>query len=175
MNFITMIIAKKVFFAKFAPTSLSILDSKKAEFKDNQVTHTQFWNRYERPPKREYWEYIARRRDLLVPQDVRERKGSFFTPRKWVELSQQYLADELGEDWQDEYYIWDCCGGTGNLEAGLTNKYHIWVSTLDKADVDVIHDRIRHMNEASTNGKGANLLDKHVFQFDFLNDPFDPD
>lgn len=148
-------------------------DSKKAEFKDNQVAHTQFWNRFERPPKREYWEYIAGRRDLLVPQDVRERKGSFFTPRKWVELSQQYLAAELGEDWQDEYYIWDCCGGTGNLEAGLTNKYHIWVSTLDKADVDVIHDRIRHMNEASTNGKGANLLDKHVFQFDFLNDPFD--
>lgn len=150
-------------------------DSKKAEFKDNQVAHTQFWNRYERPPKREYWEYIAGRRDLLVPQDVRERKGSFFTPRKWVELSQQYLAAELGEDWQDEYFIWDCCGGTGNLEAGLTNKYHIWVSTLDKADVDVIHDRIRHMNDASTNGKGANLLDKHVFQFDFLNDPFDLD
>lgn len=150
-------------------------DSKKAEFKDNQVAHTQFWNRYERPPKREYWEYIAGRRDLLVPQDVRERKGSFFTPSKWVELSQQYLAAELGEDWQDEYYIWDCCGGTGNLEAGLTNKYHIWVSTLDKADVDVIHDRIRHMNDASTNGKGANLLDKHVFQFDFLNDPFDLD
>lgn len=150
-------------------------DSKKAEFKDNQVAHTQFWNRYKRPPKREYWEYIAGRRDLLVPQDVRERKGSFFTPRKWVELSQQYLAEELGEDWQDEYYIWDCCGGTGNLEAGLTNKYHIWVSTLDRADVDVIHDRIRHMNEASTNGKGANLLDKHVFQFDFLNDPFNLD
>lgn len=150
-------------------------DSKKAEFKDNQVAHTQFWNRYERPPKREYWEYIAGRRDLLVPQDVRERKGSFFTPRKWVELSQQYLAAELGEDWQDEYFIWDCCGGTGNLEAGLTSKYHIWVSTLDKADVDVIHDRIRHMNDASTNGKGANLLDKHVFQFDFLNDPFDLD
>lgn len=151
------------------------LDSKKACFNDKQVAHTQFWNHYERPPRREYWDYIVERRDLLVPQDVRERKGSFFTPRKWVDLSQQYLAEELGENWQDEYYVWDCCGGTGNLEAGLTNKYHIWVSTLDKADVDVIHDRIRHMNEASTNGQGANLLDKHVFQFDFLNDPFDLD
>lgn len=150
-------------------------DSKKAEFNDKQVAHTQFWNRYERPPKREYWEYIAGRRDLLVPQDVRERKGSFFTPHRWVELSQQYLASELGDNWQDEYYIWDCCGGTGNLEAGLTNKYRIWVSTLDKADVDVMHDRIRHMNEASTNGQGSNLLDSHVFQFDFLNDPFDID
>ncbi len=146
-------------------------DSKKAVFNDKQEAHMRFWNRYERPPRQEYWDYIVERRDLLVPQDVRERKGSFFTPHKWVELSQQYLAAELGENWQDEYYVWDCCGGTGNLEAGLTNKYHIWVSTLDKADVDVMYDRIRHMNEASAKGDGANLLDSHVFQFDFLNDP----
>ena len=100
---------------------------------------------------------------MLVPQDVRERKGAFFTPRKWVELSQKYLADVLGEDWQDEYYVWDCAGGTGNLLAGLTNKYNIWASTLDQADVNAMHDRIDH---------GANLLKSHVFQFDFLNDDF---
>ena len=85
------------------------------DFNDNQVSHTQFWNRYDRPPRREYWDYIVARRDLLVPQDVRERKGSFFTPKRWVELSQQYLAAELGEDWQDEYYVWDCAAGTGNF------------------------------------------------------------
>jgi hypothetical protein len=133
------------------------------DFSDKQVAHTQFWNRYERPPKEEYWEYIVERRDLLVPQDVRERKGSFFTPQVWVELSQKYLTDVLGEDWQDEYYIWDCAGGTGNLENGLTNKYNIWVSTLDMQDVEVMHDRIKN---------GANLLEYHVFQFDFLNDDF---
>ena len=99
--------------------------SSSVEFSDNQVAHTQFWNKYERPPKEEYWDYIVERRDLLVPQDVRERKGSFFTPQIWVELSQKYLADVLGEDWQDEYYIWDCAAGTGNLLAGLTNKYNI--------------------------------------------------
>lgn len=142
---------------------MGLFDSKKAQFTDKQLAHQQFWNRYNRPPKREYWDYIVARRDLLVPQDVRERKGSFFTPRCWVELSQEYLAAELGEDWQDEYYIWDCAAGTGNLLAGLTNKYNIWASTLDQADVDVMHDRIRN---------GANLLDSHVFQFDFLNDPF---
>jgi hypothetical protein len=137
--------------------------SKRSDFNDNQVAHTQFWNKYERPPKEEYWDYIVERRDLLVPQDVRERKGSFFTPQIWVELSQKYLTDVLGEDWQDEYYIWDCAAGTGNLLAGLTNKYNIWASTLDKQDVDVMHDRINN---------GANLLQDHVFQFDFLNDDF---
>jgi predicted RNA methylase len=132
-------------------------------FIDNQKAHTQFWNKYDRPPKAEYWDYIVGRRDLLVPQDVRERKGSFFTPQIWVELSQKYIADVLGEDWQDEYYVWDCACGTGNLLAGLTNKYNIWASTLDTQDVDVIKDRIKN---------GANLLEDHVFQFDFLNDDF---
>ena len=133
-------------------------------FSDGQKAHRVFWNRYRRPPRREYWNYIVNRRDLLVPQDVRERKGSFFTPQKWVSLSQDYLAAALGPDWQDDHYVWDCCAGTGNLEVGLTNKYNVWVSTLDQADVDVIHQRI---------GLGANLLDSHVFQFDFLNDSFD--
>ncbi len=108
-------------------------------------------------------ELKLKRRDLLVPQDIRERKGSFFTPKIWVDLSQKYLADVLGESWQDEYYVWDCAAGTGNLLNGLTNKYHIWASTLDQQDVDVMKDRIKN---------GVNLLESHVFQFDFLNDEF---
>jgi hypothetical protein len=56
--------------------------SKRTYFTDNQVAHTQFWNKYERPPKEEYWDYIVERRDLLVPQDIRERKGSFL-PHKF--------------------------------------------------------------------------------------------
>jgi len=142
-----------------------MFSSKTTYFNDGQVAHNQFWNKYERPPKEEYWDYIINRRDLLVPQDIRERKGSFFTPQKWVELSQKYLADTLGENWQDEYYVWDCAAGTGNLLAGLVNKYNIYASTLDQQDVDVMHDRINN---------GANLLHDHVFQFDFLNDDFVP-
>jgi hypothetical protein len=140
-----------------------MFSSKRTDFNDKQVAHTQFWNKYDRPPKEEYWDYIVERRDLLVPQDVRERKGSFFTPQIWVELSQKYLTDVLGENWQDEYYVWDCAAGTGNLLAGLTNKYNIWASTLDNQDVEVMHDRINN---------GANMLHDHVFQFDFLNDDF---
>jgi hypothetical protein len=144
---------------------LGMFSSRKTSFTDHQKAYTQFWNKYERPPKQEYWDYITKRRDLLVPQDIRERKGSFFTPQIWVELSQRYLTDLLGEDWQDDYYIWDCAAGTGNLLTGLTNKYNIYASTLDKQDVDVMQDRIQN---------GANLLEHHVFQFDFLNDEFIP-
>ena len=129
----------------------------------NTDTYKQFWKRYKRPPLKEFQDYIIERRDLLVSQDIRERKGAFFTPRKWVELSQKYLTDYLGENWQEDYYIWDCAAGTGNLLAGLTNRFNIYASTLDQADINVMHERIDH---------GANLLKSHVFQFDFLNDDF---
>jgi hypothetical protein len=131
----------------------------------NKDTYYHFWKQYKRPPVKEFQDYIIERRDLLVPQDIRERKGAFFTPRIWVELSQKYLTDNLGENWQDDYCIWDCAAGTGNLLAGLTKKYNIYASTLDQADVNVIHERIEN---------GANLLKKNVFQFDFLNDEFIP-
>lgn len=145
-------------------TSLGVFSSSKASFSDNQVEHAKFWNRYERPPKKEYWDYIIKRKDLLVPQDIRERQGSFFTPQQWVELSHEYIEDILGENWQDEYYVWDCAAGTGNLLNGLVDKYKIWASTLNQGDVDVIKERINN---------GANLLESHIFQFDFLNDSFE--
>jgi len=143
---------------------MGLFTSKSVSFKDNGVSHRHFWEIYIRPPKKVYWNYIIDRRDLLVPQDVRERKGSFFTPQQWVEKSQEYLSGVFGENWQDEYFIWDCAAGTGNLLVGLTNKYNIWASTLDRQDVDVMKDRIKN---------GANLLEKQVFQFDFLNGSFD--
>lgn len=127
----------------------------------NKDSYLQFWKLYKRPPIKEFQDYIIERRDLLAPQDIRERKGAFFTPRIWVELSQKYLTNYLGENWQDEYYIWDCAAGTGNLLAGLSNRYNIYASTLDQADINVMHERIDH---------GANLLKNNVFQFDFLND-----
>ena len=138
---------------------------KTTSFLDNQRAHAQFWAKYKRPPLEEYRDYIVERRDLLVPQDVRERKGAFFTPKQWVAKAHEYLAKTFGEDWQDEYYVWDNSAGTGNLLSGLLNKDNIWASTLDKADVDIMYDRIEN---------GANLWKEQVFQFDFLNDDFVP-
>ena len=147
---------------------LGLFDKNEVDFRDNMVAYRTFWARYDRPPRKEYWDKIVERRDLLVPQDIREVKGSYFTPPQWVVKSQEYLAQVLGDNWQDEYYIWDCCAGTGNLLANLTNKHRIWASTLDLGDVQVMHERIQHMEQSNPNG--SNLLDSHVFQFDFLND-----
>ena len=142
-----------------------VLQTLNVFFKDIQRAHHQFWQIYQRPPEAEYRDYIIERRDLLVPPDLRERKGSFFTPQAWVTLSQEYLAKAFGKNWQSEYYVWDCAAGTGNLLNGLTEKSRIWSSTLDPQDVRVVHERI-------ANGNATNLVPEHVFQFDFLNEPF---
>lgn len=147
---------------EIAKENLKSLFDASIQLKDRKA-YEQFWKKYKRPPLQEIQSYIIDRKDLLIPQDIRERKGAFFTPKKWVGLSQQYIADVLGNDWQEEYYVWDCAAGTGNLLAGLTNKYNIWASTLDQSDVNAMHDRIEN---------GAILLKDHCFQFDFLNDDF---
>lgn len=142
----------KAFFAEF-------------QFLDNQKAHTAFWNLYERPPKEEFWDFFIQRRDLLMPSDIRERKGEFFTPRIWVEKAHTYLAHALGKAFYDDYIIWDCAAGTGNLLRGLNiDKYNIYASTLRDEDVRAMQDMY---------GKeGGSLANGHIFQFNFLNDVF---
>ncbi|GAA7142649.1 hypothetical protein HpCHN56_14750 [Helicobacter pylori] len=158
------ILSSNYYKLKRGVNELGKIDFMEVGFTDGQQAHQEFWNIYEKPPKSEFQAFILERRDLLVPSDVRERKGAFFTPRIWVEKSQEYLAKALGQDYQEDYIIWDCAGGTGNLLNGLTNKANCFLSTLDSNDVAIVKEL------AATNK--LNLLENHVFQFDFLNDDF---
>ncbi|GAA9976851.1 hypothetical protein VN0953_14580 [Helicobacter pylori] len=158
------ILSSSYYKLKRGVNELGKIDFMEIGFTDGQQAHQEFWNIYERPPKSEFQASILERRDLLVPSDVRERKGAFFTPRIWVEKSQEYLAKALGQDYQEDYIIWDCAGGTGNLLNGLTNKANCFLSTLDSNDVAIV-------KELAAANK-LNLLENHVFQFDFLNDDF---
>jgi hypothetical protein len=135
-------------------------------FTDNGEAYTRFWNKYERPPAPIYQQFIIDRRDLLVPQNIREVKGSFFTPKIWADKSKEYLASVFDENWQEEYYVWDCAAGTGNLLAGLTNKYNLWASDIEQGNVETMQSLV-DIDE------NLNLLPGHIFQFDFLNDSFD--
>jgi len=129
----------------------------------NETAFANFWKRYKRPPLKQYQDYILNRKDLFVPADFRQRKGAFFTPTKWVELSQKYISDVLGKNWQEEYYVWDCAAGTGNLLIGLYNSRNIYASTLDQGDVTAM----KELNKST-----QKMFENHIFQFDFLNDDF---
>ncbi|MGL2768419.1 hypothetical protein ACQJ9E_04470 [Helicobacter pylori] len=161
------ILSSSYYKLKRGVNELGKMDFMEVGFTDGQQAHQEFWRIYKRPPKVEFQAFILERRDLLVPNDVRERKGAFFTPKIWVEKSQEYLAKALGQDYQEDYIIWDCAGGTGNLLNGLTNKANCFLSTLDSNDVAIV-------KELAAANK-LNLLENHVFQFDFLNDDFKSD
>jgi hypothetical protein len=135
-------------------------------FTYNGEAYSRFWNKYERPPASIYRQFSIDRRDLLVPQNIREVKGSFFTPKIWADKSKEYLAQVLVITGRKEYYVWDCTAGTGNLLAGLTNKYNVWASDIDQGNVETMQSLI-DIDE------NLDLFPDHVFQFDFLNDGFD--
>lgn len=139
-------------------------EAKTLRFTDKQAAHKAFWRRYKRPPDEKIWDTLIKRRDLLLPKDLRERKGAFFTPPQWVVKAHQYIAQALGEDWWEHYDLWDPAAGTGNLLSGLKNK-NIFASTCDEGDVGAMQTRRKLA------GDGANLKENHIFKFDFLNDP----
>ncbi len=119
--------------------------------------YRQFWAIYHRPPDEEYRRYLLERRDSLLPLNERIFKGAFYTPLHIVDKAYDLLAVTLGANWQKNYLVWDMCCGVGNLEVKHFNHRNIFMSTLDKADIDVM--------TASRTCVAATK-----FQYDYLND-----
>lgn len=126
----------------------------------NQNGHRQLWAIYDRPPKKEHRAYLLERRDTLIPDVERVKKGAFYTPLAVVSKSYGYLDTVLGADWQKEYLVWDMCCGVGNLETKHNFPRNVYMSTLDQADIDIM----------KTNKV---CVGAERFQYDYLNDDID--
>lgn len=119
--------------------------------------YSHFWAIYHRPPKEEYRSYLLERRDSLIPVDERTFKGAYYTPLPVVDKAYDLLEKTLGANWQRDYYVWDMCCGVGNLEAKHGNHRHLFMSTLDEEDVNIM--------------KAAKIcVGAERFQYDYLND-----
>lgn len=97
--------------------------------------------------------------DRLVEDSTRRKQGEFFTPTIWVDKAHEYIASVYGENWKEEYVVWDPAWGTGNL----TRDYkfgELYVSTLNQSDIDTA-------NQMGYNPEGTK------FQYDFLNDDYE--
>lgn len=92
--------------------------------------------------------------DRLIEDTTRRYNGEFYTPTIWVNKAHEYLTEAFGEDWKEEYYVWDCAWGTGNLTRDY-NFTHLYCSTLHETDLDL----------GRKNNKNSSK-----FVFDFLND-----
>lgn len=93
--------------------------------------------------------------DRLIEDTNRRNKGEFYTPTLFVDYAHKMISDALGEDWKDNYIVWDNCCGTKNLTRDYRFK-ELYCSTLEKAELDISK---KYNPEAES------------FVFDFLNDP----
>ena len=105
---------------------------------------------------------MLERRDSLIPIEERSFKGAYYTPLAVVDKAYDLLAETLGNNWQKNYIVWDMCCGVGNLEVKHSNPRNVFMSTLDKADIDVM--------KASKTCVAATR-----FQYDYLNDDITDD
>ena len=93
--------------------------------------------------------------DRLIEDTKRRRSGEYYTPTPFVDKAHLMLSEVFGENWKEEYIVWDNCSGTKNL----TRDYRfaqLYSSTLEPGELDISK---RYNKEALS------------FQFDFLNQP----
>lgn len=97
--------------------------------------------------------------DRLIEDTTRRNQGEFFTPTIWVNKAHEYITSVYGENWKEEYVVWDPAWGTGNL----TRDYkfnELYASTLNQSDIDTA-------NQMGYNPESVK------FQYDFLNDDYE--
>jgi hypothetical protein len=97
--------------------------------------------------------------DRLIEDSTRRKQGEFFTPTIWVDKAHEYIASVYGENWKNEYVVWDPAWGTGNLTRDYKFK-ELYVSTLNQSDIDTA-------NQMGYNPEAVK------FQYDFLNDDYE--
>ena len=97
--------------------------------------------------------------DRIVEDTTRRKQGEFFTPAIWVDKAHEYIASVYGENWKEEYVVWDPAWGTGNLTRDYKFK-ELYVSTLNQSDIDTA-------NQMGYNPEAVK------FQYDFLNDDYE--
>ena len=111
-----------------------------------------FFNREYSPKEKMRFAEIS---DRLIEDINRRNKGEFYTPTLFVDYAHKMISETLGENWKNEYVVWDNCCGTKNLTRDYRFK-ELYCSTLEKAELDISE---KYNSEAES------------FVFDFLNDP----
>ena len=95
--------------------------------------------------------------DRLIEDTDRRNKGKFYTPKLFADYAHKMISEALGDNWKDDYVVWDNCCGTKNLTRDYRFK-ELYCSTLENAELDISS---RYNPEATS------------FQYDFLNDPLE--
>lgn len=121
----------------------------------------QFFQSFKQKHSASEIEVLTSFKDRILEESFRRNTGAFFTPDLWAEEAHKMIAENLGENWKDEYVVWDCSAGTAQLTRSARFK-ELYISTLDQQDIDTINDC----------GYSPEAVE---FQYDFLDDDWADD
>lgn len=136
------------------PTKKNILVTPKRNVEINGDGFKSFFGYFQRnytPQEKNNFTMIA---DRLIEDTDRRNSGDFWTPTLFVDYAHKMISEKLGENWRDEYVVWDNCSGSKNLTRDYKFK-ELYCSTLFDSELKIGE---RYNKEATS------------FQFDFLND-----
>lgn len=138
------------------PNKEDIVMVKGREIKINVLNYNAFFSHYRKKYKPSELEKLTAIKDRIIEEIVKRWTGAFYTPRLWVTEAHKMIASAFGDDWKEQYVVWDCAAGTANLTRGYKFK-ELYISTLDQSDIDTINDM--NYNPEAT-----------IFQYDFLSE-----
>lgn len=138
------------------PRKNNILTCKGELIKVNSNLYTSFFSHFKQDYTVEELRELTSCKDRIIEEIYRRRTGAFFTPTIWVNEAHKMMTESLGQNWYDEYAVWDCAAGTAQLTRDYNFK-ELYISTLEQGDIDIIRDMGYN--------KGAT-----IFQYDFLSE-----
>jgi hypothetical protein len=125
-----------------------------------QRDYDRYWSIWDRPPEVREFQRILKHTDRLQAMQERRVRGVFYTPANVARLGLEYLEKELGADWEDRYWVWDPCCGSGELTRSHRRPDRCFLSTIDQAEIDLITEYSLAEGIA-------------IFQYDYVNDDID--
>jgi hypothetical protein len=137
-----------------------VLNSKVVSAHVPRQEYHRFWGIWHRPPTMAVLQLMLNHADRLQIVDKRRILGQFYTALPIANMALGHLAQILGQDFADKYWIWDPCAGTGNLTYYMPRYDRCFVSTVEQDEVDYIQEYGL--------APGA-----QVFQYDYCNDDVD--
>ncbi|ASN05345.1 hypothetical protein [Virgibacillus necropolis] len=127
------------------------------EIKLDTTAFIAFFSRYERKYTIEEKDILVAIADQLIEETSRRFSGDFWTPTVWANRANDIIDEIVGENWRNDYVVWDPACGTKNLTRDYQfNK--LYSSTIHQEELDMS----TRYNKESVN-----------FRFDFLNDDID--
>lgn len=105
--FIGVITDKENYYQHPSKKNILVANSKNIDINgDGFASFFKYFDRNYTPQEKNKFAEIA---DRLIEDTSRRNSGDFWTPTIWVDYAHKMISEAFGNDWKDEYVVWDNC------------------------------------------------------------------